>query len=346
MFNLASFHRPESRTVRDAINLFIADKRRRVAAGAYDEKSLETLLPTLTDFANAYGDKTVDQCGNGDLITWILAHETWASPHTLLHRMGMVVAAFRWAASRGIIRDCPFRRVPDLWPSPQPRQAIKPEEYRAIMQAARVGPYRVLTHRPRCKPPEQPTRYAKQHLHRPTSRAFRMALFMLWQTGCRTCEMKTARWADLDFDKGVIILAEHKTARATGHARIIALSRPLLRLLRWRWRRLRPKPADLICMNGRGSPWTNGTFGRAFRKRAGEAGVRACVTAYSLRHGFCVRALEAGVGERQLADVMGHSSTRYIEWYGRSTRNNAEYLRGVLDDVNGEKGNERKDGAS
>ncbi len=79
--------------------------------------------------------------------------------------------------------------------------------------------------------------------------------------------------------------------------------------------------------NGQGRPWNRWTFSKLFRRHAKLAGVRAEVSAYSLRHGWCVEALEAGVGERQIADAMGHVSTKFIGWYGRGVRSKIDYLR-------------------
>jgi integrase len=59
--------------------------------------------------------------------------------------------------------------------------------------------------------------------------------------------------------------------------------------------------------------------------------VRDIVTPYSLRHGFCIRSLDAGLGERQIADLMGHASTKYVSWYGRTAGRRIEYLADLLD---------------
>ena len=60
---------------------------------------------------------------------------------------------------------------------------------------------------------------------------------------------------------------------------------------------------------------------------------RSSSTGALCRHGFCVRAIEAGVGNRQVADAMGHANTRLTDWYGRASTGNAEYLRNVLRDI-------------
>jgi site-specific recombinase XerD len=68
-------------------------------------------------------------------------------------------------------------------------------------------------------------------------------------------------------------------------------------------------------------------FCKDFRAYARRVGIREEVSAYSLRHGFCCQALERGVGARQIADVLGQATTRQIDWYGRGTRKQVDYLR-------------------
>ena len=70
-----------------------------------------------------------------------------------------------------------------------------------------------------------------------------------------------------------------------------------------------------------------------FGKFAEASGVRPSISPYCTRHAFCVAGLENGVGERQVADVLGHTSGRYVAWYSADVRDKAEYLRGIVDDV-------------
>ncbi len=227
--------------------------------------------------------------------------------------MGLVVSCFRWAAKERLIDRCPFERDATVWPTPMPRDAITPAEYAAIMREAR---------------PRQ------RSAHRTARFAFRRALAFLWETGARTCEMKCVRWDQIDLLAGVAVLEISKTSRKTGEKRAIALSEKIVRLLRWIKRQTRPKPNDHVFLNSRGTVWTNSSFGTMFRKTARRCGVRLSISAYSLRHGFCVRGLEMGVGERQLADLMGHASTKHIAWYGRTAKSKLAYLKGTLDAMN------------
>lgn len=132
-------------------------------------------------------------------------------------------------------------------------------------------------------------------------------------------------------------LDKHKTANTTGQRRVIPMTPTLVRLLRWIHRRTGPSPKDRVFLNGRGRPWVCVGFARLFRRYGKLAGIRLNLSPYSCRHGFCVRALDAGAGQRQIADVMGHKTTRYVEWYSRSSRTNADYLVGVLEQINGKR---------
>ena len=57
------------------------------------------------------------------------------------------------------------------------------------------------------------------------------------------------------------------------------------------------------------------------------------ITPYGLRHLFTVLGIENGVGERQLADQLGHTTTKFVAYYGRTTRFKSAHLRGVVTSV-------------
>jgi integrase/recombinase XerD len=113
------------------------------------------------------------------------------------------------------------------------------------------------------------------------------------------------------------------------------LTTKILRLLRLIHRRAGRPAEGPIFTNGRGRPWTVGGFACRFRRLVRAAGITRHISPYSLRHAFTVAGLEAGVGERQLADVLGHSTSKYIAWYGRGVRARSGYLRGIADQVRG-----------
>jgi hypothetical protein len=62
-----------------------------------------------------------------------------------------------------------------------------------------------------------------------SARPLRRALFFLRRSGCRTCELRAMRWRHVDWEAGVVRLAEHKTARTTSEVRLIGMDRATLR---------------------------------------------------------------------------------------------------------------------
>jgi len=306
---------PKDPTVAEVIRAYLEEIELEHKAGALAEATLKTATFYLNSFAAMFGEQRISESRKRDITAWIVAHPEWVSPHTKIDASASVVRCFRWADEEDLIDRVPFRRPRRLWQPPEPREPITPAELDAIMRVAKESNGMI---RP-C---------------RPGRTAFRLAMWFLWETGARTCEMREARFADVDWKRHVIALAKHKTARATGQSRLIPLSYPAWRLIRWLYRRRRPEQ-EHIFITVRGRPWSKSSFVSLFRRFARLAGVRDEVSGYSLRHGFTVKGLEAGVGERQLADALGHTSTKYIAWYGRRTRARARYLRDVLHQVHG-----------
>ncbi len=226
----------------------------------------------------------------------------------------VIKALFRWAEEEDLIVKNPIRRLVPCWGTPKPRGAITRREYAAVMQAAR------------------PVAGGRG---RSVRSAFRRGMAFMWNTGARTCEMRSATWDQLDWDAGLLRLTSHKTFRRSGRARLIPLGAVLLRLLSFAYRRLGRPATGPIFTNSRGNAWGKSVFQKLFRRFARAAGVRAGLSPYCMRHAFAVEGLEAGVGERQLADVLGHSTTRHIAWYGADVRAKSGYLHAVADQVRG-----------
>lgn len=299
---------PACGTVGEVVAAYLESRTFDLHAGSIKPRSVEKAQHYLSSFAEHFGTRRVDACHRNDLVTWLVDHKEWQSTFTRVDAVGSVITCFRWAAGELKISN-PFTRPKYLGPPLQPRPAIKPEEYQAIRLQAR----RALTTRGRrCR----------------TREPFRVGLCFLWKTGCRTCEMRCALWDQLDWDRAVVVQDDHKTVKVTGEPRIIPV-RSLLPLLRWLFRRRR-RGQRYIFVNSLGKPWTCDRFAKEFRRYARYAGVRDEISAYCLRHGLTVRLIEEGRTERQIADVLGQKSTRFVAWYGKSTRSAADYLNEIL----------------
>jgi integrase len=198
-------------------------------------------------------------------------------------------------------------------------------EYAALMAAAKAM---VCWNGPLPKPkPFRPVPPPKRRESTTSSLRFRLQMWALWNTGCRTCELRTARWEQLDLERGLLAMQEGKTTRKTGRPRVVPLSGRVLRVLRWMTRHGRPTTGPIFtAMAGR--PIQRRSFARLFKKYRTLAGLRDGVTAYTLRHGFCVQALGCGLlSETEIAMIMGHANTSLIQWYGRDLEKKTDHLR-------------------
>jgi site-specific recombinase XerD len=306
--------RPPVQTVADVIRAFLDNAALRHQAGGYALASLKKDRFYLGSFAQRYGRQPLADCRQQDLVAWLAAHPEYRSSHTKQDAAATVVRCFRWAKDEELIERAPYRRPKGLWAPPGPRQAILPRHVWAMLDAAKV-----------------PNGCGGRA--RPGRRAFRVALWFLWQTGCRVCEMRAARFDMIDWARRLVVFPTHKTFHATGLPRLLALGRAY-RLVRFLYRWRQPGQTHIF-LNSRGRPWTK-DFAKTFRTYAQLAGAPDDVSAYSLRHGFTVQGLENGVGERQMADLLGHSGTRFISWYGRQTRTRGLYLARTLARVHGQ----------
>ncbi len=290
-------------TVQLVIEAYLTERSLEAAAGRLSAGALAKARFYLSAFAVTFGSLAVSACRRGDVRRFLNLHPEYKSPFTIADAAGQVVTAFRWAEEDGLIASCPYARPRDL-PACEPRAPIRRDEIRGILAHARRGGYRLTCVR------------------------FRLALWFLWQSGARTCEMREVGWEHYDADRGLFELPG-KTTRRTGQKRLLVLTPRAWRLIRW-MRRWDNRVRGPVFLNGRGRAWTKASFGSLFRRHADAAGVRKEVSAYSARHGFCCEALERGAGERQLADFLGQTSTRYIGYYGRGVKTKVDYLRDAV----------------
>lgn len=287
-------------TVAAVIDRHLVDRKLEAKVGRISEQHYHQTIRYLDIFKADFGHIAITECRRGDIKRWLLHHPEFRSPHTQVKAVGCVVTCFQWAESDGLIDRCPYSRPRDL-PTPQPRCAMTRKELERVLRSAKQSGYRL------------------------TSRAFRLALWFCFETGCRTSEMRAICWEHYDDALGIFELPG-KTTKKTGRKRTIVLTKRAWRLIRWLHRRTYDK-TSFVFRNSQGLPWDKDLFSRRFRNYADLAGINPKVTAYSARHGFCVERLTEGKGHQQIAHVMGHSTPRFVEWYGRAAQSNVEYLR-------------------
>jgi integrase len=199
--------------------------------------------------------------------------EAWAmgrggSPRTRAARVEAVKLAAKWADP-----ECPLARMPIRRPRSPRRRLMTEAESRAWL--ARM-------------PAE-----------------LRAIAEFLRDTGCRPGEARRieARHVDGCF----AVLAEHKTARETGEARLIPLPPS------WQDRlatMVNERPTGPLFRNHDGGPWGDQALCQAFKRAARRAGLPDHVTAYPLRHAWITQRLIDGVPVATVAALAGHASAK------------------------------------
>jgi integrase len=143
----------------------------------------------------------------------------------------------------------------------------------------------------------------------------------------RPKEARELTWEQIDFEAGIIVQTQHKTARKTGKPRIIGLDPATMRFLANLYRQ-RPEGTDHVFLNRCGRPWKRSTLCSHMSELCNRLGLPEDLTPYTMRHARATEAIISGMGERQLADHLGHSNTRMIQRYSHAA-SKAEYLRDI-----------------
>lgn len=291
-------------TVAVLVASYLRHLEARLAGDDLSEVSLTASRRDLARFVAIHGHKLASECRSADLTEFILGNPKWKSNATKRRVMAEVLACFTWAVTEaGLLESTQLRRPRRLRLPVKKRREAQPHEYIAVMRAG--------------------------------NRELRLAMFFLRRNPSRTCEMREARWPDVDFEAGIISLWRHKTHRATGEPRLVGIETCTLRLLRNLYRQASDK-AGHIFTNHRGQQWSANAFAQHLRRtlqRMGmDPGAGNRLTAYMLRHSWSGNASERGLSDRQIADGLGHANTDLVSWYSKA-RERKGYLRSVAEEA-------------
>lgn len=188
------------------------------------------------------------------------------------------------------------------------------------MELIQRNPLEKLTTPPLGERERIPTRKELALLIRKSTRPLGWFLLTMWHTIARPHEVRTLRFDHWNDEQRVFQLHSFKgkSRRKDGvKKRVIPADSWMKRLIA---RRLKNADASgHIFLNTKGKPWTANALRIAVRKAAKRAGLdvegQERIVAYSMRHAGATRATAGGVRDRQLADIMGHASTRTTARY-------------------------------
>ena len=196
--------------------------------------------------------------------------------------------------------------------------------YRQEIVACKPDPAK--TAKPMIRPRDIPITKLRETIERLNPHARALVEFIV-STGCRPGEARLLRWADIDLDRGVCVLTEHKTA-STGRPRTIYLTDAARDILV-----NQPHNKEHVFLSRTGKPYTKDGLHSVLSR----AGIKS---AYSLRHTFAQWFLDHGGENNQPGDVkelqawLGHSSGQMVDIYAqvrdRRLRSRARQIKGPL----------------
>lgn len=231
----------------------------------------------------------------------------------------------RFVASAGGDRPADDLRAIDLerfrtgWHSIQTVQRLY--NYGVEAELIEASPFRKV----KLPPPGMRRRVLRPHelarLLRHSGRALRAVLVGMRLTLGRPGELRAADWPDYRPELGAVLLADFKARRRrkdNAPFRVLMVTARLARLLE----RLRGRATDAagpIFVNARGKRWTGSALRLATRRAAARAGLAVEGTEnlvpYTIRHSAATEATAAGVRDRVLADLLGHTNPRTTARY-------------------------------
>jgi integrase len=166
-----------------------------------------------------------------------------------------------------------------------------------------------------------------------SSQQFKDFITVVRATGARPGEVACLEAQHIVWDAACWILTEHKTA-ASGRLRTVFIPQailPLLRLLAEKY------PEGPIFRTTRGEQWRKTGWKQAMERAQGKLGLVRRPLTSGYRHTFATDALEAGVPDTHVAELLGHSSTAMVAKHYGHLAAKARVLRESLSRFRSEK---------
>ncbi len=243
----------------------------------HDQTSYRWYKTMLHDFNERFGHLRIRQLRKRHVKYWV--KKKAYNPTSANKFIGAVKRAFNWAVEEEHIAKSPIAHVRK--PKPLARQRIlDPGERELILNSIR-------------------------------DQAFKDFVTAL-QTGARPGEIARVSAAEVFIEQGMWILEKHKTAKKTGKPRVIYLTPPMIVLTR---KLMAKNPEGRLFLNRNRKPWTKNAIRLRFKRLRERFPQLKGVVAYTFRHSFATDALERGVPDADVAELMGHEGTEMLHAY-------------------------------
>jgi len=139
--------------------------------------------------------------------------------------------------------------------------------------------------------------------------------YIMWNAGLRKKEVTALRWAEINFEEGVILVKEGKG----GYQRLVPMSpRVKAALLTWRGilstKGAGQDPGALVFPSRVGGG-AIGDLRHPIKYTMEKTGIKKRVTPHMLRHSFATHTLDAGGDLRSIQELLGHKDIQTTQIY-------------------------------
>jgi integrase len=246
----------------------------------------------LNDADKSFGTLKLSELKPFHLTRWVNKHGSWGE--TTRHMVITVVkAAINYGLREGYVESNPIRFM--TMPTPESRDRIlSPEEWQNILGSI--------------KDP-----------------CFRDYLVALRESGARPGEVAQLKPENVDVELGIWVLKKHKTKKKTRQDRVIYCSPALVELTKQRL--AITAPGQYLFQNTKGNKWTKSSLYFRFETLRKKFPELEDVVPYTLRASFATDALEAGVPEATVSELLGHRDTRMLHKHYSKLSKKVAHLR-------------------
>lgn len=183
----------DQQTVAEIVRLYLDNAHEDMGA-----RQLEARRGHLARFVEAFGMRRICECTPLGLKEWIMHLPRVKSGWTRSSINASIQRVFNFAVEQRLLLENPFRGIRLQLDKPVGRD-IQPAEFQAVL--------------------------------RHTDPNFRRFLIAMKLTGARPAELSALKWEHIDWNRGIAVLTEHKTARKTGKPRTLVFVPQMMKLL-------------------------------------------------------------------------------------------------------------------
>jgi integrase len=287
----------------------VIERYMEVALPSLSPGTVTLRSPYLQSFAELHGFRLIEDCRPDHIEEWVNKHPQWKSDWTKRDAVMAIQIVFNWAKPK-LIPANPFAGF--TCRAGASRRDLTPEEFQAILRSTGTN--------------------VGRHWKKSTPAArFRQVLMFLHFTGCRPKEASELCWNDVDFERRVIVLRQHKTIKMQRRPapRIIPLHPVVVKLLVVLKRR---DEGDHVFLNHHRRPWTKDMLCLRLRRARTDAGLPDDAKLYGVRHAFGTRGIMNGCDIKTLSVLMGHTDTKTTEIYSHIA-GQREFLSAAMEKV-------------